>query len=56
MKKSNGILLACLLAVITTMSSCEVLGTAFKITFWSGAIFVIVLIAIIYWIVRKVKK
>jgi FtsH-binding integral membrane protein len=56
MKKSYGILLACLFAIIITMSSCEVMGDLVQFGVWIGVIIVIAIIAIIYWISRKFKK
>ncbi len=56
MKKNNGILLACLFAIIITMSSCEAMGDLVQFGVWIGVIIVIAIIAIIYWISRKFKK
>ncbi len=56
MKKNNGILLACLFAIIITMSSCEVMGDLVQFGVGIGIFIVIAIIAIIYWISRKFKK
>ena len=55
MKKSNGILLACLLAVITTMSSCEAIKGLIGFGFWLGIGVVAIIIIIIFWIKGKAK-
>lgn len=56
MKKNNGILLASVLFLITSMSSCEVIGDLVEFGVWIGVIIVVAVIALIYWIVRKFKK
>lgn len=56
MKKSNGILLAALFFVITTMSSCAVVGGIFKAGVWMGVLLVVLVVGIIIWIVSKAKK
>ena len=56
MKKSNGILLACLLAVTTTMSSCSAIEGIFKAGVWVGVLVVVLVIGIIFWIIGKARK
>ncbi len=56
MKKSNGILLASLLFVLTTMSSCQAIADIFKAGVWVGVLLVVVVIAIILWIIGKASK
>jgi hypothetical protein len=56
MKKTNGILLACLLAVITTMSSCQIIAGIFKAGVWVGVLLVVLVVGIIFWIIGKARK
>lgn len=56
MKKSNGILLAALFFVLTTMSSCEVIGGIFKAGVWVGVLLVVLVVGIILWIIGKARK
>jgi len=56
MKKSNAVLLACLLAVITTMSSCAAIEGIFKAGVWVGILLVILVLGIIFWIIGKARK
>ena len=56
MKKSNGILLACLFAVITTMSSCAAIEGIFKAGVWVGVLVVVLIVGIIFWIIGKARK
>ncbi|MEO5782046.1 MAG: hypothetical protein ABIQ07_02175 [Ginsengibacter sp.] len=56
MKKSNGILLACLLAVMTTMSSCDAIAGIFKAGIWVGVLVVVLIVGIIFWIIGKARK
>jgi len=55
MKKSNGILLASLLFVLTTMSSCQAIKDLVGFGFWLGVIAVVIIIVIIFWIRGKAK-
>ena len=56
MKKSNGILLACLFVVITTMSSCAAIEGIFKAGVWVGVLVVVLIVGIIFWIIGKARK
>ena len=55
MKKYNGILLASLLMVAVTMSSCAAIGDIFKAGMWVGIIIVVAVIALIFWLVGRSK-
>jgi hypothetical protein len=37
------------------MAGCELIGDILKIGFWAGAIFIILIVLIIGWIMRKLK-
>ena len=56
MKKSNGILLACLLIVTTTISSCAAIEGIFKAGVWVGVLLVVLVVGIIFWIIGKARK
>lgn len=56
MKKSKGILSAALFFLITTMSSCEVIGGIFKAGMWVGILLVVLVVGIIFWLIGKAKK
>jgi hypothetical protein len=56
MKKSNGILLASLFTIITTMSSCAAIGGIFKAGIWVGVLVVVLVVGLILWIVGKARK
>ena len=56
MKKSNGILLAALFAVITTMSSCAAIQGIFKAGVWVGVLLVVLVVGIIFWVIGKARK
>ncbi len=55
MKKNNGILFACLLFVITAMSSCQAIGDIFKAGVWVGILVVVLVVGLILWLVGKSK-
>ncbi len=56
MKKNKGILLASILLMLTTLSSCQAIGDIFKAGVWVGVIIVAVIIGVILWLVGKAKK
>lgn len=56
MKQLNNYLIPIFLILMTTMSSCEVIGGIFKAGMWVGIIIVVLIIAIIFWLINKAKK
>ena len=44
------------LAVAMTLSSCEVIGDIFKAGIWAGIILVVLVVAVILWLVRKMRR
>jgi hypothetical protein len=55
MKTRNKLLpIALLLALITSLSSCELIADIFKGGVYVGIILVIVVIAIVIWLLRKI--
>lgn len=45
-----------LLLVMTTLSSCEIIGGIFKAGVWVGVIIVVAVLALIFWLVSKSRK
>ncbi|HEX8357195.1 MAG TPA: hypothetical protein VF610_07285 [Segetibacter sp.] len=50
----NYYLLVALLMV--TLTSCEALGDVFKAGMWIGVIIVVAVIALVLWLLRKIRK
>jgi uncharacterized membrane protein len=48
----NGML--CLLLLATSLTSCRVVGGIFKAGMWVGIIVLLIVIALIFWIFRKI--
>jgi hypothetical protein len=44
------------LILAMTLSSCEVVGGIFKAGFWAAIILVVIVVAIILWIVNRVRR
>jgi uncharacterized membrane protein YkvI len=44
-----------LLFVATGLAGCELIGDILRIGFWAGAIFVILVVLLIGWILRKLR-
>jgi hypothetical protein len=55
MKKFSSIWL-CALALVITLSSCEVIGGIFKAGFWSAIILVVLVVAVILWLVSRGRR
>ncbi len=45
-----------LLVLSTSLTSCEAIGDLIEFGVWIGVIIVVAVIAIIYWIYRKIKR
>jgi len=56
MKQNSGILVATLFFLITALSGCEVIGDIFKAGVWVGILLVVVVVALILWVVGKMRK
>ena len=54
--KKNSFLLAFLLAITATLSSCQAIADIFKAGVWVGVVLVVVVVGIILWLVGKAKK
>jgi hypothetical protein len=44
------------LAVAMTLSSCEVIGGIFKAGMWVGIFLVVIVVVVILWLVRKMRR
>jgi predicted small secreted protein len=53
--KHNLLLISLLLASLS-LTSCEALGGIFKAGMWMGVIVVVLVIAIVLWLIRKMRK
>ena len=42
--------------IVTTLSSCEVIGDIFEVGVWVGVVIVVAIIALIWWIVSRFRK
>ena len=56
MKRNNTSFFAFLLVIVTTLSSCEVIGEIFKAGVWVGIIVVVLIVGIILWVIGKARK
>lgn len=45
-----------LIALATTLTSCEMIGGIFKAGMWVGVIIVVAIIALVLWLISKVRK
>jgi hypothetical protein len=36
-------------------AGCEIIGDILKVGFWAGAIFVILIVALIFWLMKKMR-
>lgn len=44
------------LALATTLTSCEMIGGIFKAGFWTAIILVVLVVALILWLVNKARR
>lgn len=57
MKQKNSLVLFLLLATLSvSFSSCEAIADIFKAGMWFGIIGVIVVVALIIWLINKMRK
>ncbi len=54
MKKLSFLPIIAVLSVLLSLSSCELIGDIFKAGVWVGIIIVVVIIAIVLWLIRKI--
>ena len=55
MKKFSSLWLYAL-ALVFTLSSCEVIGGIFKAGFWTAIILVVLVVVIILWLIGKARR
>lgn len=53
--KQYGIFSLLLLAVMTSLSSCELVGDIFEAGFWAAIIIIVLVIIVIVWIVNRFR-
>ena len=56
MKKNSALLLAFLLFIITTASSCQAIAGIFKAGVWVGVLLVVLVIGLIFWLIGRGRK
>lgn len=44
------------LVLVTTLSSCEVVGGIFKAGFWTAIILIVLVVVLIIWLMRRGRK
>jgi hypothetical protein len=54
--RKNLLLTSILAFSITLLSSCEAIGGIFKAGMWVGVIVVVLIVAIVLWLIGKVRK
>ena len=54
MKNFKDLFLFMLLSLTGILSSCEVVGDIFEAGVWTGLIIVVLVIAVIIWVIRKI--
>ena len=45
-----------LLAMVVTLSSCELIGDIFEAGFWAAIIIIVIVIALIIWLVNRFRR
>lgn len=56
MNKSSLALCATLLVLLTSLSSCEAIGSIFKAGIWTGIIGIVIVVALVLWLIGKSRK
>lgn len=46
----------CLLGMVVTLSSCEVVGGIFKAGFWTAIILIVLVVGLILWLVGRGRR
>jgi len=54
--KQNTLLVVLALSLTAALSSCEVAGGIFKAGMWMGVIIVVIVIALVLWLLNKMRK
>jgi hypothetical protein len=45
----------CAIALVMTLSSCEIVGGIFKAGFWTAIVLVVLVIILILWLIRRMR-
>lgn len=54
--KFYNLLLVILISLLTTFTGCEIVGGIFEAGFWVGIIVVVLIIAVVVWLVNRMRK
>lgn len=54
--RSNAIVSTLFLASMVLLSSCQALGDVFKAGMWMGVIVVVIVIALVLWLIGKMRR
>ncbi len=52
----NSALAVLLVAIVTLLTSCEAIGDIFKAGMWMGIIIVVIIIALVLWLIGKIRR
>ncbi|MEJ7828666.1 MAG: hypothetical protein WKF91_10730 [Segetibacter sp.] len=52
----NSLIALLLLSVTTTLAGCEMFGEVFKAGMWIGVIVVVAVVALVLWLLRKMRR
>jgi FtsH-binding integral membrane protein len=52
----NTLITTLLAAMVVSLTSCQAIGDIFKAGMWVGIIVVVVIIAVVLWLIGKVRK
>ncbi len=52
----NSLIALLLLSVTTTLAGCEMVGEVFKAGMWIGVIVVVAVVALVLWLLRKMRR
>jgi hypothetical protein len=54
--RTNATLAVLLLALVTTITSCQVAGGIFKAGMWMGVIVVVLVIVLVLWLLNRMRR
>jgi len=56
MKNLNLPMLAMLMMIMFTASSCEVVGGIFKAGMWTGVIVIVLIVVLVIWLIGRIRR
>lgn len=56
MMKNSLLMLTVLVSALLTLSGCEAIGGVFRAGMWAGVIVVIIVVALVLWLLSKMRK